>query len=77
MTVKSEFQKFSEMTKRLLSESKKEFNRREAEWKKQPEKQCKTTKTSGRGVSRDSGEASSIAGVFLQGCSERLPTSSS
>jgi hypothetical protein len=31
----------------------------------------------GRGVSRDSGEASSIAGVFQQGCSERLPTSSS
>ena len=27
MTVKSEFQKFSEMTKRLLSVSKKEFNR--------------------------------------------------
>jgi len=46
MTVKSEFQKFSEMTKRLLSVSKKEFNRREAEWKKQPGEQRKTKKTS-------------------------------
>jgi len=53
MTEKSEFEKFSETTKRLVNVSKEEFNRREAEWKKQRKKKSK--KTSGRGVSRDSG----------------------
>lgn len=55
MKKKTEFEKFSDTTKRLMSVSKEEFNRREAKWKKQREKQRKVKKTSGRGVSRDSG----------------------
>lgn len=50
-----EFEKFSETTKRLLNVSKEELNRREADWKKEREKQRKAKKPTGRGVSRDSG----------------------
>lgn len=55
---KSEFEKFSDLTTRLLTVSKEEINRREAEWKKQREQQKKRgpKKTSGRGASRDSGD---------------------
>ena len=55
MKDKNEFEKFSETTKRLLSVSKEELNRREAEWKKQRVEQRKSKKPSERGVSRDSG----------------------
>ena len=41
MKNKSEFENFSATTKRLVSVSKEEFNRREAEWKKQREKEGK------------------------------------
>lgn len=51
-----EFDKFSDLTKRLIGVSKEEFNRREAEWKKERERQRKSKKQISRGVSRDSGE---------------------
>jgi hypothetical protein len=52
---KTEFEKFSATTKRLLSVSKEELNRRDAEWKEQRKKKRKPKKPSGRGASRDSG----------------------
>jgi hypothetical protein len=39
----SEFEKFSETTKRLLSVSKEELSRREAEWKKERKRKSKAT----------------------------------
>lgn len=53
---KSEFERFSDLTTRLLNVSKEEINRREAEWKKQREQQKKrgSKRPSGRGASRDS-----------------------
>ena len=54
MKEKTEFEKFSDTTKRLLSVSKEELSRREAEWKKQRAKQRKSNKSSGRAASRDS-----------------------
>ena len=56
MKDKTEYEKFSKTTKRLMGVSKEEFNRREAEWKKQREKQRKLKKTSGHDASRDSGD---------------------
>lgn len=50
-----EFDKFSELTKRLLSVPKAELDKRHKEWKKKKDRKHKTKKTSGRGVSRDSG----------------------
>jgi hypothetical protein len=51
-----EFENFSATTKRLLGVSKEEFNRREAEWKKQRKAAKKAAKKpTGRGASRDSG----------------------
>lgn len=56
MKEKSEFAKFFDMTKCLLSVSKEEFNRREAEWKKaRKHKRKASKKSSERGASRDSG----------------------
>jgi hypothetical protein len=54
--MKSEYDRFSETTKHLLSISKEELKRREAEWKKQRKQKRKAKKPSERGVSRDSGE---------------------
>ena len=51
----SEFDNFSDLTKRLLSVPKKEIDKRHEEWKKQKDRKHKPKKTSGRGVSRDSG----------------------
>ena len=54
---KSEFEKFSDLTTRLLSVSKEELNRREEEWKKQRKQRPKrkSKNPSERGASRDSG----------------------
>jgi hypothetical protein len=52
---KTDYEKFSETTKRLLGVSKEELNRREAEWKKQRKQKRKAKKPTGRGASRDSG----------------------
>jgi hypothetical protein len=54
MKKESEFKKFSEVTKRLLSVPKKEIDRRHEEWKKQKDRSHKPKKTTSRGVSRDS-----------------------
>jgi hypothetical protein len=51
----SEFERFSEMTKHLLSVPKKEIDKRHEEWKRKKDRKQKAKKTSGRGVSRDSG----------------------
>lgn len=56
MTEKSEFNKFSDLTKRLLSVPKKEIDKRHEEWKQEKDRKRKPKKTSGRGVSRDSGD---------------------
>jgi hypothetical protein len=50
-----EFEDFSALTKRLLSVPKAEIDKRHEEWKKQKDRRHKPKKSSGRGVSRDSG----------------------
>lgn len=50
-----EFENFSGLTKRLLSVSKKELDKRHEEWAKEKHGRHKPKKTSGRGASRDSG----------------------
>jgi hypothetical protein len=53
----TEFERFSKTTKRLMSVSKEEFHRREAEWKRARKHKRKASKKSrGGGVSRDSGD---------------------
>jgi hypothetical protein len=55
MQRKSEaFDKFSDLTKRLLSVPKTEIDKRHEEWKQQKDRKHKPKKSSGRGVSRDS-----------------------
>jgi hypothetical protein len=49
-----EFNKFSELTKRLLSVPKTEIDKRHKEWEKEKDRKHKPKKTSGRGASRDS-----------------------
>lgn len=53
MKEKTEFERFSDTTKRLMSVSKEEFNRREAEWKKQREQRPKAKKRNRAGSSQD------------------------
>lgn len=53
MKEKTEYEKFSEATRRIMSVSKEEFQRREAEWRKQREQQRKTTKRRASRVSSD------------------------
>jgi hypothetical protein len=55
MKEKTEFENFSTLTKRLLSVPKAEIDKRHKKWQKKKDKQQATKKTSGRGVSRDSG----------------------
>jgi hypothetical protein len=55
MTKNSEFKNFSYLTKHLLSISKEEIDKRHEEWKQQKDRKHRPKKTSGRGVSRDSG----------------------
>jgi len=50
-----EFENFSALTKRLLSVPKKELDKRHKEWEQEKDRKHKPKKTSGRGVSRDSG----------------------
>jgi hypothetical protein len=50
-----EFAKFSDLTKRLLSVPKTEIDKRHKEWEQKKNRKHKPKKTSGRGVSRDSG----------------------
>jgi hypothetical protein len=50
-----EFEKFSDLTKRLLSVPKKEIDKRHEDWKKQKDRSHKPKKPTERGVSRDSG----------------------
>lgn len=50
-----EFEKFSDLTKRLLSVPKKEIDRRHEEWKKQKDRKRKPKLTTERDASRDSG----------------------
>ena len=52
---KSEFENFSGLTKRLLSVPKTEIDKRHKEWERKKDRKHKPKKTSGRGVSRDSG----------------------
>jgi hypothetical protein len=52
---KSEFDKFSAVTKRLLSVPKAEIDKRHKEWQQEKDRTHKPKKPSGRGVSRDSG----------------------
>jgi hypothetical protein len=52
---KSEFEKFSDVTKRLLSVPKTEIDKRHKKWAQEKDRKHKPKKTSGRGVSRDSG----------------------
>jgi hypothetical protein len=56
MKEKTEFENFSTLTKRLLSVPKKEIDKRHKEWAKEKDRKHKAKKTSGRGVSRDSGD---------------------
>jgi hypothetical protein len=51
---KTEFEKFSDATKLLMSVPKKEIDRRHEEWAKEKEKRRKTKKT--LRASRDSGD---------------------
>ena len=51
----TEFEKFTALTKRLLSVSKKEIDKRHEEWKKQKDRKHKAKKTSVHGPFRDSG----------------------
>jgi hypothetical protein len=56
MTKRSEeFEKFSGLTKRLLSVPKAEIDKRHEKWKKEKDRKHKPKKSSERGVSRDSG----------------------
>lgn len=50
-----EFEKFSKLTKRLLSVPKTEIDKRHKEWEQEKDRKRKPKKTSERGVSRDSG----------------------
>jgi hypothetical protein len=56
MKEKSEFEKFSSLTKRLLSVPKKEIDKRHEKWTQEKDRKHKPKKTSERGVSRDSGD---------------------
>lgn len=58
MKKNKEFEKFSNLTKRLLSVPKSEIDKRHEEWKKQKDRKHKPRpkKSSGRDVSRDSGD---------------------
>ena len=53
--VNPEFEKFSALTKRLLSVPKKELDKRHEEWAKEKHGRHKPKKPTGRGASRDSG----------------------
>lgn len=53
-----EFDKFSTLTKRLLSVPKAEIDKRHKEWQKEKDRTHKPKKPSERGVSRDSGGGS-------------------
>jgi len=55
MKQKNEFAKFADLTKRLLSVPKTEIDKRHKEWEQEKDRKHKPKKTSGRGVSRDSG----------------------
>lgn len=55
MKEKTEFEKFSSLTKRLLSVPKAEIDKRHKKWEQKKDRKQKAKKTSGRGVSRDSG----------------------
>ena len=55
MKEKSEFENFSDLTKRLLSVPKKEIDKRHEKWAQEKNRKHKPKKPSGRGVSRDSG----------------------
>ncbi|HET9184021.1 MAG TPA: hypothetical protein VFP59_17975 [Candidatus Angelobacter sp.] len=55
MKKESEFDRFSDLTKRLLAVPKKEIDRRHEEWKKEKDRSHKTKKPTERGASRDSG----------------------
>jgi len=50
-----EFDNFLDLTKRLLSVPKTEIDKRHKEWEQQKDRKHKPKKTTGRGVSRDSG----------------------
>jgi hypothetical protein len=52
----SEFNNFSDLTRRLLSVPKKEIDKRHKEWKKQKDRNHKPKKPTERDVSRDSGD---------------------
>ncbi len=55
MKGKSEFDNFSEMTKRLLSVPKTEIDKRHKEWQQEKDRKRRPKKPSERVVSRDSG----------------------
>jgi hypothetical protein len=55
MKEKTEFEKFSGLTKRLLSVPKTEIDKRHKEWKQKKDRKHKPKKTSESDVSRDSG----------------------
>lgn len=59
MKEKTEFEKFSEATKKIMSVSKEEFQRREAEWRKQRELERKAKKRRASRVSSGHGESES------------------
>jgi hypothetical protein len=56
MKQKSEFENFSALTKRLLSVPKAEIDKRHKEWEQKKDQKHEPKKTSGRGISRDSGD---------------------
>jgi hypothetical protein len=51
----TEFSRFSKLTNRLLSVPKTEIDKRHKEWEQEKDRKHKPKKTSGCGVSRDSG----------------------
>jgi hypothetical protein len=55
MKNKSEYGKFSDLTKRLLSVPKAEIDKRHKAWAQEKDRKHKPKKSSERGVSRDSG----------------------
>jgi hypothetical protein len=55
---KTDFDNFAALTKRLLSVPKSEIDKRHKEWEREKDRKHKPKKTSGRGVSRDSGACS-------------------